>query len=541
MDLQHLVDIGLLGLGGRCLHRASASRAGKEAAEVAMTERQDTAGHTVFPKGTPLDQTAAYLSVLSYNLLAPIFVRPIDLRTGEVQPFAGFQWAEPASEVLDWSVRWPRLLKELKACRADVICLQEVQFESLDDGSFGLPPWLALDGYAARLPSRGPLQQMAERNKRVLDAEVAVGTALLYRTDRLELLDCPGIKDINTRVSACLRGRSGSALSALGKTLVSTLHLDAQSEEKRVEQMRICLETAQSLGLREVILAGDLNTECRSGSCVAALIADVPEPSEADLLRECSIALRLSGDEDEPESTRSALDSTSAPTAADLQVWADLYRKARAIPKEHRVALSQVPTGPTRAAYDHGKLSGPCVSWRLDHILYSSRTLRLRGTWTALEADAAALEAGLPNRWCPSDHLPIAAVFEVSPTPALDDDGRAALQRRIRETEERQAEEQRQLAESLDQRAPPERPSSTSQQDGEAAPPASKKAKKKGEKPSPEVIAFIQEKRRLLREQKQQHLEERQALVDAASELERDALDQLMSVAAWIESGRTDC
>lgn len=31
--------------------------------------------------------------VLSYNLLAPAFVRPVDLRTGEIQPFAAFQWA----------------------------------------------------------------------------------------------------------------------------------------------------------------------------------------------------------------------------------------------------------------------------------------------------------------------------------------------------------------------------------------------------------------------------------------------------------------
>jgi hypothetical protein len=30
--------------------------------------------------------------VLSYNLLAPAFVRPIDLRTGAVQSYAAFEW-----------------------------------------------------------------------------------------------------------------------------------------------------------------------------------------------------------------------------------------------------------------------------------------------------------------------------------------------------------------------------------------------------------------------------------------------------------------
>ena len=93
-------------------------------------------------KGTPFGP--AHLSVVSYNLLAPLYVRPLDKRTGGVQAFAAFQWAEPAEEVLEWSVRRPRLLTELQACRADVICLQEVQFDAGDAGGFSLPSWLRL-------------------------------------------------------------------------------------------------------------------------------------------------------------------------------------------------------------------------------------------------------------------------------------------------------------------------------------------------------------------------------------------------------------
>jgi hypothetical protein len=32
------------------------------------------------------------LSVASYNLLAPVYVRPHDKRTGGIQPFAAFEW-----------------------------------------------------------------------------------------------------------------------------------------------------------------------------------------------------------------------------------------------------------------------------------------------------------------------------------------------------------------------------------------------------------------------------------------------------------------
>eukprot|EP00971_Amphidinium_carterae_P249976 4961927-Amphidinium_carterae.2 len=55
--------------------------------------------------------------------------------SGAVQPFAAFQWAEPADEVLAWEARQPKLLAELEASKADVICLQEVQFEPSADNA----------------------------------------------------------------------------------------------------------------------------------------------------------------------------------------------------------------------------------------------------------------------------------------------------------------------------------------------------------------------------------------------------------------------
>ena len=81
-----------------------------EAAQPQAAGKAVTAVPTAVPKGTAFDPESARLSVLSYNLLAPIYVRPIDRRTGAVQAFAAFAWAEPAAEVLEWGVRWPRLL-----------------------------------------------------------------------------------------------------------------------------------------------------------------------------------------------------------------------------------------------------------------------------------------------------------------------------------------------------------------------------------------------------------------------------------------------
>ena len=121
------------------------------------------------------------LTIASYNLLAPIYVRPIDERTGTVQGFAAFEWA--SAEDLDWERRRPRLLAELEASKADVICLQEVQFERIpgkaddDEDEYVLPSYLRLDNYECILPDKRPLREMALRNERVLRVRAPVGNA----------------------------------------------------------------------------------------------------------------------------------------------------------------------------------------------------------------------------------------------------------------------------------------------------------------------------------------------------------------------------
>ena len=95
-------------------------------------------------------------------------------------------------------------------------------------------------------------------------------------------------------------------------------------------------------------------------------------------------------------------------TASQLEAWRQLRTTAKGASAEHRIWLSRVPTGATRSAWPHGQEGPPCGAWRLDHILHSARTLQAETAWEALEADEAAARDGLPNRACPSDHLPVA-------------------------------------------------------------------------------------------------------------------------------------
>ena len=122
------------------------------------------------------------ISVGSYNLLAPLYVRPVDLRTGAVQPFAAFDWCSPGD--LDWEARVPRLGRHVAACAAacDVLCLQEVQFDPDGYGGFVTPQWLSpalpLDATIVAPPARD-LERGAARNLKVLGRAAPVGALVV--------------------------------------------------------------------------------------------------------------------------------------------------------------------------------------------------------------------------------------------------------------------------------------------------------------------------------------------------------------------------
>ena len=531
----------------------------------------------VLPRGTSLRTSASQLSVLSYNLLADIYVRPIDERTGCIQEFAAFRWAEPADVVLAWKARMPRLLAELQACEADILCLQEVQYETMatDDETkttYVLPEWLqaGLPGYASFLPKQRDLGQMAERNERVLRTHTPVANALLYRKDRLELVepesgDQSKALDATTRLGVCLRGRRDSPLAGLPPLGIFCVHLDATSEATRVKQLSKCVEHArQEFGVRDVLIAGDMNTELLRGSCVRAMLGgprgtvgsegmtaeDRDEPTQAELERECASALRLGSQKDgtaeldgegEGDAAFDVGDSsdepTAAPTTEQMAEWRGLYASASAAVTLNRVALSRVPTAGTRAAYAHGASDGPCVSWALDHILFTPRSLRLDGWWATLEADADSVASGTPNRKFPSDHVAIAACFEYQAPPALPESDRLAFLGRIDEMRRKHegeahsldqallvaeaaldAKEKAAAAEAAALAAASEEPAVVSEKPG-------KKSKLKKPRPSDERIALTRLRREKERELKAAHLDERTRLLDGLSELELDALE----------------
>ena len=513
------------------------------------------------PRGQRLDSVPEHLSVLSYNLLAPLYVRPIDERTGGVQPFAAFEWAADAD--LDWSRRQPRLLSDLTSSRADIICLQEVQYERSDD-EFVLPEWLRLEGYGCAVPGQKELRQIATRNARVLKSEVAVGNALLYRLDRLERVEGAGgdgggkaIRDATTRVCVCVRGREGSALAALGRTAVFAVHLDAKSEEARIKTLGRCVEICRAYGTRDAVVCGDLNSEMLSGSAMSAFLAGAPAPTEEELERECASALRLSavepaGDESEDDAApdgedaagAAAAEASAAPSAAQLDAWRALLASASRLASDERMGFARIQTGATRAAHPHGCPQGPCVSYRLDHLLYTPRSLRPRTHWGSLEDEPASAESGLPNELCPSDHLPVAATFEPVAPERLEPSRAAEVLARLAAVSEAQAGRRASLASELSSEVraqeESEAPATAAPADPpveEKRPPAkSKKARGATGPPSLAMQALKRSHRQKEAELKAELQKERDALLEALGELELDAIEEGgVDLQAWRE------
>eukprot|EP00628_Pelagophyceae_sp_CCMP2097_P016230 CAMPEP_0206818226 /NCGR_PEP_ID=MMETSP0975-20121206/10696_1 /ASSEMBLY_ACC=CAM_ASM_000399 /TAXON_ID=483370 /ORGANISM="non described non described, Strain CCMP2097" /LENGTH=450 /DNA_ID=CAMNT_0054360437 /DNA_START=27 /DNA_END=1377 /DNA_ORIENTATION=+ len=352
------------------------------------------------PALSPKSDSSA-LSVMSYNVLAPLYVRTVDSRTGAIQPFAAFEWCK--AEDLDWANRQTKLRDHVIRADADVVCLQEVEFEYVE-GRFVLPAWLRELPYSSCLPAQRELQRLADRNAALASAK-AVGNVILVRPAAAEIKW--ESEPTTTRLVVGLETAGGASLA------VACVHLDANSEAKRVSTLARCHDcAAQYMGVEtRLIIAGDLNTECLPGSGVyAALTGDVGTAEQRS--KQAAFSLR-----------------TAEPTASEFDEWDALVHSAF---DHHAVCpLTRVGTGATRSAYEldeSGVFAPPCVCCALDHVLYTDASLKCVEVWQTLEDfQVDVVEKGLPSAEWPSDHLAVCASFLVVPFGTLAPERQEAL------------------------------------------------------------------------------------------------------------------
>lgn len=545
------------------------------------------------------------ITISSFNLLAPLYIRPIDTRTGKVQPFASFDWIseEDSSEVLGDKVRLPKLLKLLQICGSDFICVQELQLErkvlcdtnesdvgkqrgkrsrkedccygvvdATESSSYVLPEWIsplvamrssssaAHNGtYGVILPEQSELQKMGERNQRVLQKDAAVTNAIFYRTDRWKpgVFDCSNGNTTNCVMQGFIPAVEGSqSENCLQEPIVVvSIHLDAKSEEKRVQQLRRCLELSSKCSrcyIPPVIIAGDYNCELFRGSCVHEFLEknDTEQSrhtlrdgrvTEKDAENECSKALRLP--------------SNVAPDDKQMKSWNDLCDEVSDFVTDNCLLLKRIDTGTTRVAFNHDDEMGDDVisdtarcteeakerrmeQWHLDHIIYTSLTLSPLAKWSTLEDDEYSAKFGLPNVKVPTDHLPIAASFQLRPHPTLECEVRSKLCAGVDELEQRHINELNNLQTNLDRTREELELKHAANVEADPGETHKKKYKKK---PPQEIIEHIRNSRSLKKDLKAKQQVERGEFIKGLNVLERMEVQSYLnglSCRKWAENGR---
>ena len=510
-----------------------------------------------FTSGDNDSTTNEYISVMSFNVLAPIYVRPLDKRTGGIQQFAAFEWIsdEDTPDILDMYPkhnnddrnkhnktqcigRAERLLRCLERCDADVICLQELQLERQEDsGEFIPPSWIrplftsstmTATKYNYHLPPQDQLEIIANRNVRVLGIDSAVTCAILYRSDVLEVIPSTSKeRDMETNTCVSIHLQKKSSRSTF---VISSVHLDASDEKKRIGQLSKCLKMAKSLTTKRdngceiiqqyrIIIAGDMNQEFKRGSCVSAFLHHKETVHDSDLAREYAESYRMS--------------STQVPSKEQIEEWRQLYEETNRVVFDNCIDLDRLQTDCTRAAYDHGDdcndgdTQPQMGKWRLDHMLYSSNSLQPMSQWYTLEDDSESCSIGLPNKRHGSDHIPIASVFKILPLTNLGPIERQKLVQKLQALSKEQSAAMIALQTDIDKQLVQLQQSlSLPIKDNNERP--SNKATKKAMimKPPKEVIEFKREKRSIIKELKLRQRQERQNVVSKLCSVDRLTIEQ---------------
>jgi mRNA deadenylase 3'-5' endonuclease subunit Ccr4 len=377
-------------------------RLGKNASEAILDRYQ-----RAFPE---LSTSSAQnpFSVLTWNILSQNLYDISMLKKCAVnQQVYKFSWEER----LGW------MLDSLSKADADVVCLQEVEFQSFHQD---LLPAMQKIGYDGAVQGGHNVNEVKRRKGKGQRAHVV---ATFWKTDRFEPVDVNPFKNVESALLA--RGRTMTSLlqDKKGSPILAVIncHLEGHPNQysARIRQLQHAMDDlvvrCSGVPLNGLCIAGDLNCELQSSVCSTYLrigrvgrkgglggvhgtsaIAVPPVLLECDEAAECLGPILEWGrpiPNDELESVqphpfrRNSLCSAYPPSLG------------QADPRQHF----------TFCANPNRPVAG------LDQIWYSRLSLTrmaLRKPLSTPNKRSLILTTGLPAPGYPSDHLPIGTILD---------------------------------------------------------------------------------------------------------------------------------
>jgi mRNA deadenylase 3'-5' endonuclease subunit Ccr4 len=263
---------------------------------------------------------------------------------------------------LSWSDRLPRILDEILLWKADIVCLQEVEFTAFDD----LQHVLQSEGYI------GIMQSAKKRT-----GDHPYGVATFCRHDKF----CISKSFHHSRTMLSLLEDHDQNIVA-----VVNCHLEGSPEKAvtRVKQLHNILHESSKCMHHDIILCGDFNcilnnsassTYLQKSSCKGEDVYEWGRP-----VNQC---------------------------VSDIPPHSYNFQSAYPVNILNEAPLDYV----TFVSNPHRYVSGLDQIWY--HVLDSSISVKaLKHPFLSPDQRRSILESGLPSIYHPSDHLPIGCILE---------------------------------------------------------------------------------------------------------------------------------
>ena len=341
-----------------------------------------------------------------------------------------------------WEGRFPLLLEWISSLRPDVLALQEVDYERFESE---LLPELARRKFGYDGMIQHSKQKKKNKSKQhQQQQQQPCGVATFWCSDKLELLDHRvGSRSLATRFrfKRQRRNSSNGASASVAFTVVN-VHLESPyrfgGHRRSCNDVDHCYEKKRT-GQLDSPLRWAAATTTASGSIPLVLCGDFNAGAESTLFRALLVRERTS------HATK-----TATRTQRERQQEQQRHRQSRCwhghdlcSVYEHPSALGALPVATTFCLPNHH-----CA---IDHVLYTHDTATLRAVLDPLtqserneqlgkttasggndsngngsngngstddDDNGNDLERGFPNKFCPSDHLPIGALFTLRHQPA---------------------------------------------------------------------------------------------------------------------------